>query len=704
MTGDLLTAVGQGRQHIGELLVNLKKIDRNQLQTALSEQAKLNSKLGEVLVQKGFISHEELELALALQNNRNPQAPMMARRKLGDLLLETGKISQAQLEAALQTQDLTKQKIGEVLLEMGFVTQKDIDSALSVQDNLAFSSRQRVLDSLQARSAGEAAQVRQTGPLPTELAAKYATKQQFLDAAAAKAFASAFGRAADPHELAELRSKLAFVFGDNATLNGPLSQDFNRAAAFGKLNSYFQNVIADRIIQLAGGDAVHKVFDRQGNVEISGLSPRDLEIAAEVVTTQGYDPRAAMEAFLERSPRAFFRAVIGRDFASESEAQALERALDGPQAQANRDALRRLQGLLRDTFGAFALAWSDRVTRGQLLPTEAELLEYLKRVRDLGEKEALRLYQEKEAWFRRLEVAAEAEAASKAQLETIKIEHQVRKILEILERILGRIPAALMRMIRQLLAMAGTGNVPNLGQLEAMILNLVEQIMQMFQSKMGRSPTPDELAQCMEAALGAVMSGAGDPLEVISRFLDALKDGKSLQGGLTPDRAMALVNKINFEYKGEFAGGVDENDPWVQALVDGSQDPGSMEASYEQYYRIDKNGLGLPQALAFVEFLNLSYKGVKMEADPFDATVQRLMTGAATPGDVNREWAAIFKGEGDAPPSLDTALNTLTLAADDDSAKLPADLPRTPARPAAAEDRFQAASRSERLGAFQQPG
>lgn len=655
MTGDLIGALSQGRQHIGELLVNLKKIDRNQLNSALQEQAKLNVHLGELLVNKGYLTQQELDYALAVQNNRNPQAPMMARKKLGDLLLETGKLTTAQLEAALQTQDLTQKKIGEVLLEMGFVSAGDIDSALRLQDSLAYSSRQRILDSLEARNASEAAQLKQTGPLPRELAEAFPNRARFLESAAARAFQGAFGRAPEPNELAEYRAKLTFVFPDGAKLSDPLPADFNRPGALQKLSGYFQNVIADRITLLAGGDTVQKKFDRLGNVEVTGLSVRDLEIAIEVATARHYQPQEAIGRFLESSPRAFFRSMLGRDFASEAEDQLFEKMLDGSQADLNRDVLRRLQGILQDTFSAFPLARSDKAIRESLTLDEVELKDLLKAIRDFGEREALRLFQEKEFWFRKLELAHQTEAMLRLQLETIKTEQQIRKIMDLIERLLGKIPAALMKLIRQLISMVGSSEVPNLAALESMILDMVAKIMQQFQAIMGRAPNPDELAQALEVVLGQIASGApGDPIALLGKHLKALKEGKSPQGGLSLDRAMGLVNQINFEFKGQFAGSVEAEDPWVQALVNGDQTPEAMQLAFKQYYKDGKQGIGLPEALAFVEFMNVSYKGVKLEADPFDPYVQKLLTGEMTAGEVDREWRAIFRGEGEAPKPLET--------------------------------------------------
>lgn len=640
MPGDLIGLVGQAPQFIGELLVNLKKIDRNQLTSALSEQAKLNSRLGDILVNKGFLTQQELDNALAIQNNRNPQAPMLARKMLGDLLLESGKLTTVQLHSALETQNLTQQKIGEVLIQMGFVSQHDIDSALNLQDNLAFSSRARILDSLEARSAGERVHAKQTGPLPRELAEAYTSKGSFLEAAATRAFQSAFGRSPTLAEQQEFNAKLAFIFPEGAKLQDPLGTDFNRAVALQKLSGYFQNVIAERIIQMVGGDAARKKFDRLGNVEVTGLSVRDLELAIEVATAPEFQAKSAIEKFLERSPRAFFRAAMGRDFASAEEAASFEKLLDGSQAEANRNILRRLQGLLQDTFSAFPLARSDKAIRESLALDEQELKELLKSIRDFGEREALRLFREKEGWFRKLELARTTESALRSQLEQIKTEQQIRKVLDLLQQILGHIPASLMRMIKQLIAMVGTEQIPNLDSLIQLILNLIERIMQQFQSVMGRAPSPDEMAQAMEMAFGAIAEGKDDPLQIIEQFVSALKDGKSPQGGMPQDKALAFVNQMNLEFKGEFKTSVTRDDPWVLALVSGEQTSDSMKEAFKSYYKDGQQGIGLPEALAFVEFMNLSYRGVAVEADPFDPYVQKLLTGDMTPGEVDREWKA----------------------------------------------------------------
>ena len=64
--------------------------------------------------------------------------------RLGDLLVETGAITQEQLERALQKQKKTNLKLGETLVDEGIITEDDIAVALSRQLNLEIVDLQSV--------------------------------------------------------------------------------------------------------------------------------------------------------------------------------------------------------------------------------------------------------------------------------------------------------------------------------------------------------------------------------------------------------------------------------------------------------------------------------------------------------------------------------------------------------------------------------
>ncbi len=53
--------------------------------------------------------------------------------RLGDILINSGKISQEQLDFALQVQKEKKTKLGETLIELDLVTERDIIEVLEFQ-------------------------------------------------------------------------------------------------------------------------------------------------------------------------------------------------------------------------------------------------------------------------------------------------------------------------------------------------------------------------------------------------------------------------------------------------------------------------------------------------------------------------------------------------------------------------------------------
>ena len=58
------------------------------------------------------------------------------RRKLGEILIESGLITDEQLNHALSVQKTKKQRIGKLLVELGFVTKEQIAEALAEKLNL----------------------------------------------------------------------------------------------------------------------------------------------------------------------------------------------------------------------------------------------------------------------------------------------------------------------------------------------------------------------------------------------------------------------------------------------------------------------------------------------------------------------------------------------------------------------------------------
>jgi len=133
---DALQLAAGVRQLLGELLIQVRRITPDELESALKEQRGTGEKLGEILIRLGIISNQELEGLLAFQQHQgNPQRA--ARLRLGQLLVDSGKITQEQLHFALKKQRLSPhKKLGEVLVEEGYVTHEEVSRGLRLQRRL----------------------------------------------------------------------------------------------------------------------------------------------------------------------------------------------------------------------------------------------------------------------------------------------------------------------------------------------------------------------------------------------------------------------------------------------------------------------------------------------------------------------------------------------------------------------------------------
>lgn len=123
---------------LGDLLLSGHFIDKNSLEKALEKQKVTNKLIGELLVEIGAISNDELKLVLQFQEDlSNPKEAFKFaagfRKKLGELLLEVGRITEKQLEEALEIQKNTGKKIGEILIEKGFINNEELKALLFFQ-------------------------------------------------------------------------------------------------------------------------------------------------------------------------------------------------------------------------------------------------------------------------------------------------------------------------------------------------------------------------------------------------------------------------------------------------------------------------------------------------------------------------------------------------------------------------------------------
>ncbi|MFN0064177.1 MAG: response regulator [Myxococcaceae bacterium] len=115
----------------GELLLKLGVATERQLKEALALQSLTGQRVGEALVTLGYVSREQLQRALfeALGLPATEAQPP----KMGELLVRLKHISNAQLETALTQQRGNGRRLGEILVEMGVCQYKHIYEALALQ-------------------------------------------------------------------------------------------------------------------------------------------------------------------------------------------------------------------------------------------------------------------------------------------------------------------------------------------------------------------------------------------------------------------------------------------------------------------------------------------------------------------------------------------------------------------------------------------
>ena len=111
---------------LGEMLVEQDSASPQQIEAALAEQNELrNRKLGDILVVRQIVTREELDEAIEQQS----KMPMV---RIGEALTALGYISQAQLDDALaQQREDRSVPLGEILVRRGIVTRADLQTALA---------------------------------------------------------------------------------------------------------------------------------------------------------------------------------------------------------------------------------------------------------------------------------------------------------------------------------------------------------------------------------------------------------------------------------------------------------------------------------------------------------------------------------------------------------------------------------------------
>jgi hypothetical protein len=134
-------------RQLGTLLVDEGLLTPTELELALDEQRRTGRLLGQIVVDRGFLSAFSLARVLSAQHGvdlREPDEPQPAPhlaavpdtwRPLGRLLVEKGLVTEGDLEAALEDQD-GNQRLGQILVERGSISGGDLARALGEQHGL----------------------------------------------------------------------------------------------------------------------------------------------------------------------------------------------------------------------------------------------------------------------------------------------------------------------------------------------------------------------------------------------------------------------------------------------------------------------------------------------------------------------------------------------------------------------------------------
>jgi len=117
-------------ERIGEYFLKRNKITEQQLNHALLLAQERKSKLGEILVELGYITRQELMKMLL---ERLHPHELGKRRKIGEILLSAQIITEEQLKHAIQIQQVKRQRIGEIFVDLGYVTKEQITEAIAAK-------------------------------------------------------------------------------------------------------------------------------------------------------------------------------------------------------------------------------------------------------------------------------------------------------------------------------------------------------------------------------------------------------------------------------------------------------------------------------------------------------------------------------------------------------------------------------------------
>jgi hypothetical protein len=138
-------------ERLGEMLVRINALKLSQLTELMSDQERTGKRLGELAVEKGFISQDELVDYLIAQirgsqvvddslrelgrmTTEEKWERLSQHERLGEILIKRQIIKLSQLVEAIEFQKQHPEKhLGEVLKDQGLISENDLHEALSMQ-------------------------------------------------------------------------------------------------------------------------------------------------------------------------------------------------------------------------------------------------------------------------------------------------------------------------------------------------------------------------------------------------------------------------------------------------------------------------------------------------------------------------------------------------------------------------------------------
>lgn len=122
---------------IGALFVERGLVSESQIRVALEIQRETGQQLGQVLVERFGVSRKELASVVAEQwaklgGSAGPEDTASWRR-LGEIFVERGFVTQEELDDALARQNQTGERLGEALVALGVISKFELAGALAEQ-------------------------------------------------------------------------------------------------------------------------------------------------------------------------------------------------------------------------------------------------------------------------------------------------------------------------------------------------------------------------------------------------------------------------------------------------------------------------------------------------------------------------------------------------------------------------------------------